>query len=813
MTPTMHIAAETIAGPFVLPSDVDLTPVSDLDPRVRRRINAGEGDYTIARPGTRANAKLLDSRTALLLRQFRSPTTIVDAIIHRTRETGEDPQAVLTEAHAPLINLIRSRFLVSTIDVGHKPISARHAPGDGVRGWEIRSVLQVLDDTELYIAHPASRMGDPVVLKLARAPADASLASLAHEARILAHLNGGIAPALIEAGSIDGRDYVVMEWRRGVDAGRAAANARTKPRPVARAEVARLAASITNAYATLHRAGVIHGDVHDRNILVDRDGRLTLLDFGLARFIDDLDSASVRRGGYSFYYEPEFARTLVAGETPPAASMKSDQYSLGAMLYQLLTGSSYIDFELDEPRAFAQIVRAPMIPFDRRGAAPWPAMEAALSRALAKPPEDRFESMDAFARAVRDAGESELRGARGRANIRRSRRNGVAGKTIARLTRPDSLPEKLPAPTASIAFGTAGIALAFYRLAQLRDDAALLSVADGWCEAGYAERRRARALYDGVDLVPGTFGRRSFYYGLSGLDVVQALVAAALGDFVSVRSAMQRLAVLPSGTGSVLDCVLGLPGTLIGLCHLLEALPEHELVNQSILVRAGTSSACTIAKAMNRRQPIIEERKFVNLGIAHGWAGALYSLMRWHQASGLPVPAQVRRRLDELAALAETSDRGVRWPWRDMIFDRSMPQNYMPGWCNGSAGFVHLWVLAHALFGDPRYWELAESAAWDAYDDGEDSVYDLCCGRAGRAYALLALHRAGGGDVWLSRARQLADDALDLLARAKDPPPGLIKGAMGVVLLDAELEQPHQARMPGFESIGWPKPERRCAGR
>jgi serine/threonine-protein kinase len=667
-----------------------------------------------------------------------------------------------------------------------------------------------MTDTELYIAHRSSRDGNPVVLKLARIPAASSLASLAHEANVLDQLGGSIAPALIDAGTIDRLEYIVMEWRRGVDAGRAAAGARTSPAQTARAELERLAVNIAEAYAELHRRGVIHGDVHDRNVIVDRDGRVTLLDFGLARFVDGRDSATVRRGGHSFYYEPEFARASINGARVPPASLKSDQYSLGAMLYQLLTGSSYIDFELDEPRAFAQIINAPMVPFARRGAAPWPTIEPVLSRALAKAPQDRFDSTDAFARAIRDAGVCRSNAVANRANRKiRNRRLQVVRRTLERLSRPGVSAEALPPPTASVAFGAAGIGLAFCRLAQLRDDATLLAVADQWCQVARAERRRARALYDGGDLVAGTFGRRTFYYGLSGLDVVEALVAVAQGDFMSLRAATRRLATLPAGTGSRLDCVLGLPGTLIGLSQVLDALPEHELVDPSTIVRAGTACARAIADGLARQGPIAEARKFVNLGIAHGWAGATYSLMRWHQASGLAMSSQVRRRLTELAALAEPTDRGLRWAWRDIVADSSAPAHHMPGWCNGSAGFVHLWVLAHTLFGGAKYLTLAEGAAWDAYDDGEDTVYDLCCGRAGRAYALLALYRSGGDDAWLSRGRQLAETALDLLASASDPPPGLIKGAMGVVLLDAELEQPHKARMPGFESVGWPTSSRR----
>lgn len=801
----MRLTTDLIVGPLVLPPDVDLSPARQLDRRLRRRINARVTDYTLSRPGTRANAKVVDSDTASLLLQFRSPTTIAEAIVNRIRHTGEAPRPLLEAVHPVLVNLIRSQLLVSATD-DSGGIEARYARGDIVGRCVIRSVLHVMSDTELYLAHPVGNTGVTAVLKLGRVPGSESLASIAHEATVLRHLGGGVAPALIDAGQVDEFDYALMEWRRGVDAARAAAGIRASRAPSTRAELARLAGDVATAYACLHERGVVHGDVHERNVLVDRDGTVTILDFGLSRFTDGRSTPPVRRGGHPFYYEPEFARASIDDRPFPDATTASDQYALGAMLYHLVTGSAYIDFDLDEPRAFAKIVSEPIVPFAERGLLPWPAMEAALSRSLAKNPAERFASIGELAVAVRSAsgGEGEISRTTRRGPT--NRRARVVHRMLDDLSRPDATKNIRHTPTASIAFGAAGISIAFYRLALLRDDAELLSTAAKWSLAARGERRRARGLYDGDELVRGTFGHRAFYYGTSGLDVTEALVAAAMGDFMTLRDATRRLAGLPERAGDTLDCVLGVPGTLIGLAHLLEAIPEHGLVDRSIVERAGRDCARAVTDRLQRRRAIADERRFVNLGVAHGWAGALYSLMRWHRASGSPLPPSIRGRLDELAALAEPTDRGLRWPWRDARGDARAASYYMPGWCNGSAGFVHLWTLAHSIFRDPRHLEIAEGAAWDAYDDSEDSVYDLCCGRGGRAYALLALHRAGRDDAWLTRAQRLADEALDLVVKASDPPPGLIKGTTGVVLLCAELEQPHKARMPVFESEGWPTP-------
>jgi serine/threonine-protein kinase len=128
----------------------------------------------------------------------------------------------------------------------------------------------------------------------------------------------------------------------------------------------------------------------------------------------------------------------------------------------------------------------------------------------------------------------------------------------------------------------------------------------------------------------------------------------------------------------------------------------------------------------------------------------------------------------------------------------------MAGWCNGTAGFVHLFTLAHRTTGDDRWLSLAERAAWHSWEAG-GSVSSLCCGYTGQAYALLNLHRHNGDPAWLRRARELT-------ARAAlapwDGPEGrddsLYKGRVGVALLAADIEVPELARMPFVEPEGWP---------
>jgi serine/threonine-protein kinase len=128
---------------------------------------------------------------------------------------------------------------------------------------------------------------------------------------------------------------------------------------------------------------------------------------------------------------------------------------------------------------------------------------------------------------------------------------------------------------------------------------------------------------------------------------------------------------------------------------------------------------------------------------------------------------------------------------------------YIGGWCNGSAGFVHLWLRAFSAYGHPDHLELAHGAAWNAWEAQDGAVESLCCGLAGRAWALLAMFRATGDAAWWTRARALAHEAAAAASVDNGLTESLYRGALGVAVLLEELEAPHAARTPGFEADGW----------
>jgi serine/threonine-protein kinase len=805
----------SVTGAFVLPPDLQLVPVSELDDEMRARVVAQPGDYALARPGVRTTAKIVDATTAALLRQFSEPRTIVEAVIRASRELGTGNEQLLDAAYPILRTLITGHLLVRSGTGEASVIVARFRPGDVVAGCVIRSSLQILSDTEVYSVRTAS--GADAVLKIVRADTERALGDLPLEAKVLSRLDGSIAPRLLDSGTVDGRAYLVMEWCAGIDLERAAADIRRTTDSSDRVRaLGALACAVVDAYATLHEHGIVHGDVHEGNIMVERSGRVRLVDFGLARLRDEPEETRTRRGGHPFYAEPELARARRAGARTPGATEASDQYALAAALYTLFTGAAYLDFSLDEPSAMRQIAEDKPLPFVRRGAPPWPAVEAVLARALAKEPSARFVTLRECAHALRDAvtatGPAADGEARAAAHEDAPRFSAPADADVLGVLLPRLLPDGdifrdgvAAPPIATVNLGAAGIAYALYRLSLVRGDAGLLSAADIWSERAMASRRSRAAFYDGDQMTPGSFGRSTPYHGVLGLHVVRALIAHARGDFITLADTARAFERLPRDTGPALDLALGLPGALIGLALVLESFPDKADMAREPLVRAGERCRAAIAKALDAMPAIADEREFVNLGLAHGWAGALYALLRWGEVTGAAPAGATVRRLHELAALAEPAGRGVRWPWRYLREDGSATMNHMPGWCNGSAGFVHLWLAAHEATRDERFVLLAESAGWDAWEDPNDVTPDLCCGLAGRAYAALALYRATGDGTWVRRASEQAIRAGTCVREAGTLVPQLYKGAMGVALLQGELESLHLARMPLLESEGWPR--------
>ncbi len=184
-----------------------------------------------------------------------------------------------------------------------------------IDGWTILQAVQTLEDTEIYQVGRNSR--EIGALKIARAGHPTAKRALEHEARVLSHLDSVVAPRLLSFGCWNFRPYLITEWFAGSDVGKACAELRVGAHADSRHALLAVTIAVLRAYAALHDRGVIHGDVHPGNVLLDRRGSVKLLDFGAARIVGGDELETGLRPGVSFFFEPELAKAARAGGSLP----------------------------------------------------------------------------------------------------------------------------------------------------------------------------------------------------------------------------------------------------------------------------------------------------------------------------------------------------------------------------------------------------------------------------------------------------------------------------------------------------------------
>ncbi|MBV8466909.1 MAG: protein kinase [Burkholderiales bacterium] len=294
-----------------------------------------------------------------------------------------------------------------------------HAPrsvhgGDGpMIGREIGPyrIVRLLGEGGMGAVFLAERTGDftmQVALKLIRGATPELIGRFTRERQILASLQHPAIARLLDGGNDDeGTPYIVMEYVDG----------ETLPRFAARKQLSvearlRLFADMCDAVAFAHQNLVIHRDIKPSNVLVDKDGQVKLLDFGLAALQapDGEGVLTVSTAMTPAYASPE----QIAGERLTAAT---DQYSLGMMLFELLTGSR--PFHSTDPsakptdrglpakpstvvsRAIGQFVDPPPLPPSQLRARLSGDLDAIVLKALRMEAQERYASVGELAADIR----------------------------------------------------------------------------------------------------------------------------------------------------------------------------------------------------------------------------------------------------------------------------------------------------------------------------------------------------------------------------------------------------------------------------
>jgi len=204
------------------------------------------------------------------------------------------------------------------------------------------------------------------------------------EAQNAAGLSHQNIVAIYDRGEADGSSYIAMEYLEGPTLKELIVRQGPLPIPVA-VDYAR---QILAAVGFAHRNGIVHRDIKPHNVLVGEDGRCKVTDFGIARSGASEMTEVGSIVGTAQYLSPEQAR---GGPISPA----SDLYSVGVVLYEILTGT--VPFAGEQPIEIAMkhLNGVPTPPSSHRRGIPHE-LDVIVLRALAKTPADRYRSAEAF---------------------------------------------------------------------------------------------------------------------------------------------------------------------------------------------------------------------------------------------------------------------------------------------------------------------------------------------------------------------------------------------------------------------------------
>jgi len=255
--------------------------------------------------------------------------------------------------------------------------------------YELGEILGFGGMSEVHLARDV-RLHRDVAVKVLRADLARDptfFLRFSREARNAAGLNHPAIVAVYDSAEADTPDgplpYIVMEYVDGVTLRDIVRN----DGPLDPRRAVEIVADACQALNYSHQRGIVHRDVKPANIMIDHSGAVKVMDFGIARALHD-DGAKLTQTsaviGTAQYLSPEQA----SGETVDA---RSDVYSLGCVFYELLTGEP--PFIGDTPVSVAyQHVRKDPSPPSRRNPALSADLDAVVLKALAKNPDDRYQS-------------------------------------------------------------------------------------------------------------------------------------------------------------------------------------------------------------------------------------------------------------------------------------------------------------------------------------------------------------------------------------------------------------------------------------
>ncbi len=281
-------------------------------------------------------------------------------------------------------------------------MSAGFSTGQHIGDYEIISILGAGGMGKVYkVRNVISERIEAMKILLPDLTSNQSLADrFLREIRLLATLHHPNIAALRTALTYENQLVMIIEYVEGETLANRVARA-----PMSTAEVVNYSDQCLGALSYAHKQNIIHRDIKPANMMITPDGVVKLMDFGIARSNKDgsLTSTGTTLGSLN-YMPPEQVR----GE---GADARSDIYSFGASLYEMLTGKLPFDTDSQYALMTAQLNSDPPPPITIRGDLP-PALNQIILMCMAKDPDKRFQSADALRAALKTIPVSALPPAR-----------------------------------------------------------------------------------------------------------------------------------------------------------------------------------------------------------------------------------------------------------------------------------------------------------------------------------------------------------------------------------------------------------------
>lgn len=245
----------------------------------------------------------------------------------------------------------------------------------------------------VYLAHD-KELGRPIALKVPKFPDEPSpqlLERFRREARSAAVLNHPNICPVYDVGQFEGQNFICMGYVEGRSLADLIAAGTQWTEHQAALAIRKLALALREA----HQRGIVHRDLKPGNIMINHRGDPVIMDFGLSRRSDDGPSRLTEDGtvvGTPAYMAPEQLRDH------PDLGPSIDIYSLGVVLYEMLTGKT--PFSGSAISVISQVLHSEPVPIEQLRQDISLPMVAICRRAMQKNPQDRFATMDEFATAL-----------------------------------------------------------------------------------------------------------------------------------------------------------------------------------------------------------------------------------------------------------------------------------------------------------------------------------------------------------------------------------------------------------------------------